>query len=60
MKYRIHTIRFFLLEIGRQDTLLYGHPGAPFAGPHWYKTRAGFRSAWLFARLMADIKFNRL
>jgi hypothetical protein len=60
MKYHFHTIRFFLQEIGRQDDLQYIGHGAPFTGPHWYKTRAGFRSAWLFARLRADMKFNRL
>jgi hypothetical protein len=60
MKYHIATMRFFLLEIGRQDTLLYTGYGAPFTGPHWYKTRAGFRSAWIYARLRADVKFDRL
>ena len=59
MIYYLHLIRFFLLEIGRQVDLLYTGHGAPFAGPNWYKTRADFRSAWLFARLWADIKFDR-
>lgn len=59
MKYHLYTICFFLLEIGRQDDLLYAGHGAP-CKKHWFKTRAGFRSAWLFARLRADIKLNRL
>lgn len=60
MAYYIYAIMFFLQAIGRQDDIMYLGHGAPFPGPHWYKTRAGFRSAWLFARLRADIKFNRL
>lgn len=54
MKYYLTVIRFFLQEIGRQDALLLG------SEPHWYKTRTGFRSAWIYARLRADIKFDRL
>lgn len=60
MKRAAYHICFFLSEIGRQNDLLFSGMGAPYPGPHLWKTRTGFRSAWLFARLRCDIRFGTL
>lgn len=53
----LHT-EFFFQEIGRQCDLLFTGIGAPYEKPHWWKTRVGFKTAWLLATIRCDIRFN--
>lgn len=59
LTYALSFCRFFFQELGSQMDILYTGYGAPFPGPHWWKTRAGFRTAFIIARLRCDIKFDR-
>lgn len=59
MKHIFFFILFFFLEIGRQNDYMYIGNGAPFAGPHWWKTRVGVGTAYIYARLSCRIKFSK-
>lgn len=60
MKYLLTMLLEFFKEIGRQNDYMYVGNGAPFSKPHWYKTRAGFSTAFMYAKLIADIRFSKL
>jgi len=60
MKYYLTILSEFLKEIGRQNDLMFSGNVAPFEKPHWIKTRKGFRTAFIYAKVTADIKFLRL
>lgn len=53
MLYALHFLRFFLLEIGRHNDIVHDRPNG-------WKTRVGFRFAWVFAKVRADLKFDRI
>lgn len=59
MKYNATRILQFLKYIGRQDYVLFTGINAP-CKKHWLLTRIGIRTAWVYATLVADIRFNRL
>ena len=59
MKYYLKIAANFCREYGRQIDMLYTGIGAPFTGPHFWKTRCGIKSAFIFAKLMADIEFSK-
>jgi len=59
MKYYLKITANLCCEYGRQIDMLYTCNGAPFARPHLWKTRAGFKTAFIFAKLSADIEFSK-
>ncbi len=59
MKYYLTILSEFLKEIGRQNDLMFSGNVAPFEKPHWIKTRKGFTTAFIFAKLVADIEFSK-
>ena len=42
----------FLSLLGTQNDYLYIGDGAPFPGPHLWKTRMGFRLSWELSRII--------
>lgn len=60
MKYYLTILTEFLKEIGRQNDLMFSGNAAPFEKPHWIKTRKGFRTAFIYAKVTADIEFSKL
>lgn len=59
MKYYLTILTEFLKEIGSQNDYMYVGNGAQFQKPHWYKARSGFSTAFMYAKLIADIKFSK-
>lgn len=53
--------KLFFKYLGMQNDYLYPFEGqinvdvCPFKKSHWYKTRVGFNTAWLLAKLVSGI-----